>query len=93
MGHLADTGEGLQKWAAHDYDILMTDLQMTPTTGADITRVVKAADPKTPVVLLTGGSRDEAAALFGGHAEPDVILEKPFTLEEIATVLNKIVHD
>ncbi|MCA9179227.1 MAG: PAS domain S-box protein [Planctomycetales bacterium] len=96
LGHevdVADGGDsGLERWREREYDVLLTDLTMAPTTGVDVTRAVKSATPEMPVILLSGLPRDEVAAMFGGHMQPDAILEKPFSLDEIEALLEKLKH-
>ena len=92
LGHeidVANSGDsGLQKWRENEYDILVTD---SPSTSvADLAVTVKTVTPDMPVVVLTESDRDEAAALLRGHAEPDAIVQKPFTLKEIEKVLKTV---
>jgi len=81
--HLAQTGsEGLARLQAEPFDLVLTDLKMPGVNGVDILREARRSRPATRVVLMTGFgtglAKEETRDL-----EPDAILPKPFTPEEL----------
>lgn len=64
---------------------VILDLMMPGVTAADTLKAIHAADPSLPVIVCTGQPLDEGvlASLQGAAA----ILQKPFTAEELAAVL------
>ncbi len=59
------------------YDLIVTDIYMSGVSGLDLLKRAKEKDPKTQVVVITGGATIEAAvkALDGGAFS---YLTKPF---------------
>jgi DNA-binding NtrC family response regulator len=78
----ANGDEALAKLATETYDIVFTDLRMPGMDGLEVAERVKARQPWTPVVIVTGygskPSEDRARAL--GVAE---FLNKPLSPEMI----------
>jgi GAF domain-containing protein/ActR/RegA family two-component response regulator len=78
--------EGLVRFAAGKYDVVLTDLGMPDMTGWEVARAVKAEQPHTPVLLLTG---------WGEMVEPppgvlvDGIVTKPFDVTRLAAAVEQ----
>ena len=63
------------------FDLVVTDLVMPYVSGVGVISILKKEFPDTPVVAITGwGEHPEALAL---EANADLVLEKPFDLEEL----------
>jgi GAF domain-containing protein/anti-sigma regulatory factor (Ser/Thr protein kinase) len=76
--------EGLARFEAGTYDVVLTDVGMPDFDGWNVARAIKASRSDTPVLLLTGwadAADSEAAALVDG------ILKKPFGLDELAAAV------
>jgi CheY-like chemotaxis protein len=70
-----------------DFDLLITDLVMPSISGVAVISIVKERYPKVPIIAITGwGEHPEALAT---EAKADVVLEKPFELDEF----NRIIQD
>jgi two-component system cell cycle sensor histidine kinase/response regulator CckA len=89
----ADGLEGLKllKSAEGGFDLVITDLVMPNVSGVGVIAILKKEFPGIPVVAITGyGEQPEALAL---EANADLVLEKPFDLEDleqsIANLLSK----
>ena len=63
--------------AAADYDLVITDLNMSEMPGAAIAEAVARHRPGTPVVAMTGDSGKEARDRFAS------VLPKPFRREQL----------
>lgn len=58
-----DPREGLERFSAGGFDLVLTDQEMPGLTGEEVTRAIKERAPRTPVILLTGhGEREGSLA-------------------------------
>jgi CheY-like chemotaxis protein len=82
--------EGIQAAIAHHPDCILIDLSMPEVDGLLTTAALRTISPlrNVPIVAITAFSKDlsREMALAAGC---DAYLEKPFTLEELAAVLQK----
>ena len=74
-----------------DFDMVMTDLKFPDGNGLDILRAVKKKAPYAVVVLFTGFASLETAIQAIDDGAFDYIT-KPFTLEQVLALLNKMEH-
>jgi CheY-like chemotaxis protein len=76
--------EGLARFAAGRYDVVLTDLGMPDMTGWEVTKAIKASHPSIPVLLITG---------WGDLVEPpegarvDGVVTKPFDVTRLAALV------
>jgi|GEM_PF-1556010 len=93
LGHSAfatgDSQEALRVFLDGDYSVVFTDLTLGRVSGWDIAQAVKKMRHTAEVVLVTGWAAqldvpDPAARGV------DQILAKPFTLDEVAAVLDRV---
>jgi signal transduction histidine kinase/CheY-like chemotaxis protein len=75
------------------FDVVITDLGMPYVDGRKVSRTIKEASPRTPVILLTGwGQRLVAEGDIPEHV--DCVLNKPPKLRELREALLKhVVRD
>ncbi len=93
MGHtteVAENGEeGLRKFSRDSFDLVITDLGMPDISGFDVSQRIKQLKPEVPIVLITGwGANFEEIQLK--EAGVDYLLAKPFRLEQLIAVIEKI---
>jgi CheY-like chemotaxis protein len=74
--------------APHAFDLVLSDQSMPEMDGNQLALAIRDLDSRIPIVLCTG------LATIGAQATADragvtAILEKPFTLEELAVLLRK----
>jgi signal transduction histidine kinase/ActR/RegA family two-component response regulator len=83
--------EGLEIFKDQVPDLVITDLGMPEISGWDVATMVKAMNPSTSVILMTGWGitldKDKAR-----HRGVDVIVAKPFQIGEMQKVLNDIIE-
>jgi signal transduction histidine kinase/ActR/RegA family two-component response regulator len=83
--------EGLEIFRDQVPDLVITDLGMPEISGWDVATTVKAVNPSTSVILMTGWGitldKDKAR-----HRGVDVIVAKPFQIGEMQKVLNDIIE-
>ncbi len=71
-----------------EFDLLITDLVMPSISGVAIISIVKERYPKVPIIAITGwGEHPEALAT---EAKADVVLEKPFELDEFNRIIQEL---
>lgn len=81
--------EGLKKIQKEEFNVVFTDLTMPEMNGIDLIKEAKRINPYLPIVVITGyGSIDNAVnAMKEGALD---FITKPFTIENIMSVLNRI---
>jgi len=83
--------EGLEIFRDQVPELVITDLGMPEISGWDVATTVKAVNPSTSVILMTGWGitldKDKAR-----HRGVDVIVAKPFQIGEMQKVLNDVIE-
>lgn len=86
------TREALEAFSKHDYDMVITDMEMPEMGGREFAEEIKKLNPDVPVLLLSGWPiflEDEPKlAEFIDYA-----LAKPFTVEDIQGVIMQAMRD
>lgn len=77
-----DGYDALAKLQAENYDVVFTDLRMPGISGLEVAERVRARQPWTPVVIVTGygSAKSEERAMAAGVSE---FLHKPLSPEVI----------
>lgn len=91
-----DNGErALEFFKAEHPDAVITDVLMPDREGIEVLREIKAEAPDTKVIAMSGGGRTigptpllEMASRMGA----DAVLAKPFRLNELVSVLNRVLR-
>jgi PAS domain S-box-containing protein len=80
--------EGIKMFKKGDFDLVFTDLGMPEVSGWDVARAIKAIDPKTPVVIITGwgASLDKSKVEESGI---DLQISKPFRVNQLLDLVSK----
>jgi putative nucleotidyltransferase with HDIG domain len=73
-------------------DLVVTDLDLTGTSGLDLLTAVKTQYPTIPVVLTTGSQSLDSAVLALRQQAYDY-LKKPFSVEEVQQLVERIRAD
>ena len=84
----ANGRDGLEKFCAAEFDIVLTDRSMPEMEGDELAREVKKRRPGVPVILITGFG-DIMAATGEKPEGVDVVMCKPFTMAGLQTTLGK----
>lgn len=71
------------------YNLIILDLSMPGLTGMELLRKVRDADPEIAAVIITGNPSVETASESIEHGV-SAYIRKPFTLDELRTVLHRI---
>ncbi len=81
--------EGLEKFRAGEFDLVMTDRSMPEMNGDALAAEIKKLRPAQPVLLLTGFGD----IMSGAGEKPtgvDLVVSKPFTLTTLRSAIAKI---
>jgi len=85
----ADGSQGLDRFALHRPEIVITDLLMPEKEGIETIRELRRIAPLVRIVAMSGGGTD-SDSIFLGMAKAlgaDAILAKPFRAEELLHVV------
>jgi len=84
----ANGREGLEKFHAGRFDIVITDQAMPDMSGEQLAAAIKQIAPNKPIIMLTGfGDMMEAADEMPAHV--DCLVSKPITLNNFREALAK----
>jgi DNA-binding NtrC family response regulator len=95
-GYEVDTAlsgeEGLKDIEDHEYDVIFTDIKVPGMDGIEVARRIKAKNPLTPIVVITGYGTTE------NEAEASVLgvsgfVRKPLTPERIEDITQKALRE
>jgi PAS domain S-box-containing protein len=90
-GHIVETAadgcEGLSKFRAGKFDLVMVDRAMPEINGDQLTDAIKELNPDMPVILVTGFTE----ALGNEHKpqQADLVLAKPFSHASLCNAVEK----
>jgi CheY-like chemotaxis protein len=96
LGHscltAVDGVDALDKIKNHKIDAIITDIKLPKMDGMALTGEISRQYPDLPIMIMTAFDEEysEGTAISVGARE---FLKKPFTLDEFAARLNKLVHD
>jgi PAS domain S-box-containing protein len=91
-GHFVETAadgcEGLSKFRAGKFDLMLIDRAMPEVNGEQLTEAIKDLNPDMPVILVTGFTEK----LWKGHGRgrADLILSKPFNHTSLGQAVRKV---
>ena len=83
--------EGLKKIGEGSYDLVITDLKMPGISGMEALKKIKEDNPDIGIIMVTGYSTAETAVEAMKLGAFDY-LPKPFTPNEIISVVNKAIE-
>ncbi|KAE9648652.1 transporter substrate-binding domain-containing protein [Pseudomonas sp. PB106] len=91
-----DGGQGMERWRAHPFDVVITDCNMPRCNGYDLTRAIRdeeAAIDRTPCLILgftANAQAEERLRCF--EAGMDDCLFKPIRLNDLQQALEGFSH-
>ncbi|MHB8988536.1 MAG: response regulator [Desulfobulbia bacterium] len=81
-----DSAAALAAMAEKPFDIVVTDLKMEGIDGIEVLKRVRAMNPKTRVIIITGYASPDTAELAKQEGV-FAFLAKPFRLDELKQVI------
>ena len=92
-GHVVETAGGAKEALAMlekgKFDLVITDFEMPDMKGDALAAVIKARDPKQPIVMITAYA-EMLRASGNPLAGIDFIISKPFLLENLREAIAKV---
>ena len=85
----ADSADAWKALRARSYDLLITDHNMPKVTGIELVRALRSERMTLPVVLMSGTLPEEALVQNSSLQLAGTLL-KPFTMEELAGTVTKV---
>jgi len=82
----ADAEEALALFSRQSFDLTLVDYEMPKMKGDQLAAALKAILPSRPIVMFTGYA-ESVRATIGNSSGVDVILGKPFDLDELRRTL------
>jgi DNA-binding response OmpR family regulator len=70
-------------------DVVLLDVHLGEEDGRDLLAEIRAQSPRTPVALFTGTADAEEV----NRSNPDGLLRKPFSLEELSATVLRLVTE
>jgi len=80
--------EALDIFVKQDPDLIFTDLGMPGISGWEVNRRIKEINPDKPVVIISGWGTQISEEDMR-NSKVDMILPKPFSLDQITQVASK----
>ncbi len=94
-GHRVSTAgngrEAQELIAGQEFDVVVSDLKMSPVDGLELLQAVKKTSPETEVVLMTAYASVQTAIQAMKQGAYDYII-KPFDLEEMGLLVDRILE-
>ena len=94
-GHRVSTAgngrEAQELIAGQEFDVVVSDLKMSPVDGLELLQAVKKTSPDTEVVLMTAYASVQTAIQAMKQGAYDYII-KPFDLEEMGLLVDRILE-
>jgi len=81
--------EALSLVQRNDYDFVFTDLKMPGMDGVEVVKAVKHLRPDVDMVVITGYGTIETAVETMQHGASEYV-QKPFSVDELAGFVNKL---
>jgi len=82
-----DGEEGLKRFNESYFDLVITDLVMPKYDGNEIAKRIRESERKTPIIGITATPGDFDKNYL------DIVIEKPFSLEELIKCIKSITQD
>lgn len=80
--------EALNQLEAADFDLMLTDIRMTPIDGMELIRLAKAKKPKLPVIVISAYC-NEKTANEAKQLGASRYIKKPFKVDEVVAAVKQ----
>jgi DNA-binding NtrC family response regulator len=83
-----DGSSGFENFQQNEYDLVITDLRMTPIDGLTLIREIKAKRPDMPIIMITGYPTVETSveAIKSGATD---FITKPFEISMVEVAIRQ----
>lgn len=87
---VADGLAGIALHATRPFDIIITDLRMPDFDGIEVITGLRRIDSQVQIILISGGHQEDARS-HSAELGPIWHLAKPFTLQDLQSLVLQIV--
>ena len=92
-GHTVETAgdgeEGLSKFAAGQYDVVICDFQLPKMDGMELAEVMRQHNPAQRIILITAYA-EKLDSSMGQVSNVDLLLRKPLTVDDMERALRQL---
>ncbi len=81
--------QGVEAFQKGRYDLVITDISLPDIDGWEVVERIKDRDPDIPIIMISGWGLDEEVEKAGRYGV-DHILPKPFRLENLSELIEKV---
>lgn len=74
------------------FDLVVTDFYMPGSSGLELLRSLREKSIRLPVIMMTGYA-DKDLVIDALHSRCDAFIEKPFTLDHLVRIIEKVTSD
>jgi CheY-like chemotaxis protein len=75
--------------ASADVALVLTDVHMPGTNGLEFARIVRARQPETPIIVVSG--RFEMGEVVDELGQHTMFVEKPYNIEQLSQEIARLV--
>jgi two-component system, cell cycle response regulator CpdR len=86
----ATAEEGLEKFGADPFDVVITDVSLPVMSGIELVRCILALKPQMPIIIASGYDLDFGIENWGANVRSII---KPFETTEIEALMQKLIAD
>jgi CheY-like chemotaxis protein len=78
--------------ACEAFALVVTDLLMPDKDGIEVISELRQKQPNLPIIAMSGGGRlpREGYLIIAQHLGANAILQKPFTIEELSSMVARL---
>lgn len=73
---------------AQDFDLIISDIRMSPINGMELLRIARQERPATPVIMLTAYGNPESEAEARNLGAYDYVT-KPFNVDHLLAIIQR----
>jgi signal transduction histidine kinase len=86
----ANASEAMEKFQAHNFDLVITDRAMPEISGDELAASIKKIRPQEPIIMLTGFA-DLMDATGETSDSVDLVLSKPARLDDLRRAILEVI--
>ena len=88
----ASGAEFKKMFAAREYDLVLSDFHILGFEGLQVLDIVKAKDPRLPVILVTGTGSEEVAVEAMKRGAVDYVLKSPKHIQRLPQSIHAVLE-
>jgi CheY-like chemotaxis protein len=83
--------EALAIFQVGKFDLVFTDFEMPEMNGHELASIIKARDPRQPIIMVTAYA--DAVAGMTPVPQVDLVMGKPWSIDELRAAIRKVLPD